>query len=221
MSMASDACPVCALILCADTPAIAALVASPAPKLWPEKPAGSIPTATTRSLMMIETASRDSRAVAMRQWRSTGRKIGLTAMRATASQSSRAAHGQAGDLPSGIPTVRPTPSWSVLERRNVMITPSRTPFSVLQLIAIVSNLQHQSRPRPARRRLRPGRRLPPYLPQELHRHAEADDQRRHEPPDVPVKPPRRRPGHLRAEQGAARLHGRRLAGRRRARCVLR
>jgi hypothetical protein len=41
--MASEACPVCCLILSVETPARVALVAKPARKLWPEYPAGSNP----------------------------------------------------------------------------------------------------------------------------------------------------------------------------------
>jgi hypothetical protein len=71
--MASLAWPVWALIFRDETPACVALVANPARKLWPEKPEGSMPAAAARSLTISDTASPDSRSVAMRPCRSTGR----------------------------------------------------------------------------------------------------------------------------------------------------
>jgi hypothetical protein len=45
--MASEACPVCDLILRVETPAWTALVAKPARRLWPEKPVASMLVAPT------------------------------------------------------------------------------------------------------------------------------------------------------------------------------
>jgi hypothetical protein len=47
--MASEACPVCCLILNVETPARVALVAKPARRLWPQYPVGSNPAADNRS----------------------------------------------------------------------------------------------------------------------------------------------------------------------------
>ena len=64
--MASLACPVCDLIFSVEQPACTALVAKPARRLWPEKPAGSMLAAATRSLTISDTASPDSRSEARR-----------------------------------------------------------------------------------------------------------------------------------------------------------
>jgi hypothetical protein len=55
--MASEACPVCCLILNVQTPAQVALVAKPARRLWPEYPAGSNPAAAIRWRRIKDTAS--------------------------------------------------------------------------------------------------------------------------------------------------------------------
>ena len=60
-SMASEACPVCCLILNVETPARVALVAKPARRLWPEYPVGSKPAAAIRSRTIKDTASPESR----------------------------------------------------------------------------------------------------------------------------------------------------------------
>jgi hypothetical protein len=59
--MASEAWPVCCLILNVETPARVALVAKPARRLWPEYPVGSNPATTTRSRRIKDTASPESR----------------------------------------------------------------------------------------------------------------------------------------------------------------
>src|ERR1700690_163342 len=56
--MASEACPVCCLILNVETPARVALVAKPARRLCPEYPAGSNPAVAIRSRRIKDTASR-------------------------------------------------------------------------------------------------------------------------------------------------------------------
>jgi hypothetical protein len=55
--MASEACPVCCLILNVETPAPVALVAKPARRLFPEYSAGSNPAADIRSRTIKDTAS--------------------------------------------------------------------------------------------------------------------------------------------------------------------
>jgi hypothetical protein len=50
-------------------------------------------------------------------------------------QASNATTGHHFDRPSGMPIFRPTPFWSVLERRRVMISPCRTRSTSMQLIA--------------------------------------------------------------------------------------
>jgi hypothetical protein len=59
--MASEAWPVCCLILSVETPARVALVANPARRLWPEYRAGSNPAAAIRSRRIKDTASPESR----------------------------------------------------------------------------------------------------------------------------------------------------------------
>ena len=78
-----------------------------------------------------------SRCGLMLEWRSMERKIGPRKMPPISSHSRRARSGQVSGLePNGKPTLRPTPSWSVLERRSWMTRPSAvnlTPFSVSRL----------------------------------------------------------------------------------------
>jgi hypothetical protein len=124
--MASEACPVWHLILNVETPARVALVAKPARRLWPEYSVAPNPAAAIRSRRIKDTASPESRLAETRPCRSTGRKTGPSSTRAALSQFSSALTGQWMVRPKGMPILRPTPSWSVFDRRMLRMMPSRT-----------------------------------------------------------------------------------------------
>jgi len=73
--MASEACPVCCLILSVETPARVALVAKPARRL--SRIVGSNPAAAIRSRTIKDTASPESRPTETRPCRSTAERPGL------------------------------------------------------------------------------------------------------------------------------------------------
>jgi hypothetical protein len=91
--MASEACPVCCLILNVETPARVALVAKPARRLWPEYPVGSNPATDNRPRMIKDTASLESRTETC-PCQSTERNTGPSSICAALSQFSSALTGQ-------------------------------------------------------------------------------------------------------------------------------
>src|ERR1017187_6690546 len=113
-------CPVWFMIDRSDAPAAAALEARPERKLCPAKWEASSPNASTYFFTMSPTAAPESRVAAILPCRLIGRNTGPSVMPLDSNHvwNERTGH-VAGFDPYGTPIFRPSPSWSVLERRIV------------------------------------------------------------------------------------------------------
>src|ERR1035441_6803751 len=114
------------MMLRSDAPAAAALEASPERKLCPAKWEASSPTASTYFFTLSATAAPESRVAAILPCRWIGRNTGPSVMPLDSNHvwNERTGH-VAGFDPYGTPIFRPSPSWSVLDRRIVTTKPSR------------------------------------------------------------------------------------------------
>ena len=107
------------MIARSDTSAMAAAVASPDRSECPAYFSQSSPAAFAQRFTIRATDWSVSLVSATLAWRSTGRKIGPSEMAAAVSQARSERTGQVSGLErNGSPTFRPSPSWSVFERRS-------------------------------------------------------------------------------------------------------